>query len=61
MDCSLISPKGGVKCILSVTAVDCGPTSDESFLKDAAAVIREQYMALAPDDPNFSMLALCQA
>jgi len=40
--------------------VDCGTTSDESFLRDAATVIREQYMALAPECPNFSMLALCQ-
>ena len=41
--------------------LDLGLTSDATFLRDAAAAIRAEYIARAPDDPNFSMLALCRA
>lgn len=38
--------------------LDCGATSDQTFLNDAAKVVREQYINLAPDDPGFNVMAL---
>merc|ERR1719343_633656 len=38
--------------------VDHGATSAGSFLKDAAKVIREDFMSRAPGNPNFSVMAL---
>lgn len=36
-----------------------GPTSPETFLLDAARVIREDFMARDPDNLNFNITALC--
>mgnify|MGYP002005635968 CR=1 FL=1 len=38
-----------------------GPTTGESFLKDAAKVIREEFMARDPTSINFNITALCKA
>eukprot|EP01100_Stratorugosa_tubuloviscum_P007612 TRINITY_DN314_c0_g2_i1.p1 TRINITY_DN314_c0_g2~~TRINITY_DN314_c0_g2_i1.p1 ORF type:complete len:235 (+),score=113.70 TRINITY_DN314_c0_g2_i1:141-845(+) len=35
-----------------------GPTTDENFLKDAINVIKRNYIANNPDNPNFSVLTL---
>eukprot|EP00451_Oxyrrhis_marina_P015144 CAMPEP_0204309298 /NCGR_PEP_ID=MMETSP0469-20131031/1018_1 /ASSEMBLY_ACC=CAM_ASM_000384 /TAXON_ID=2969 /ORGANISM="Oxyrrhis marina" /LENGTH=303 /DNA_ID=CAMNT_0051288907 /DNA_START=24 /DNA_END=935 /DNA_ORIENTATION=- len=37
--------------------IDHGPA--ESVLQAAASVIRDQFIALAPNNPNFSVMALC--
>jgi len=39
--------------------IDHGPV--ETVLQGAARVIREEFIALAPDNPNFSVMALCPA
>ena len=36
-----------------------GPTSDATFLLDAAKVIREEFMARDPTSINFNVTALC--
>lgn len=38
--------------------IDHGPTCQEVFLQDCARVIQEEFMARAPGDHNFSVLAL---
>eukprot|EP00908_Phaeocystis_cordata_P021029 Transcript_3330.p2 GENE.Transcript_3330~~Transcript_3330.p2 ORF type:complete len:263 (+),score=102.35 Transcript_3330:56-790(+) len=38
-----------------------GPTTDETFLLDAAKVIREEFMARDPGSINFNVTALCKA
>eukprot|EP00614_Pseudopedinella_elastica_P005841 CAMPEP_0172593102 /NCGR_PEP_ID=MMETSP1068-20121228/12289_1 /TAXON_ID=35684 /ORGANISM="Pseudopedinella elastica, Strain CCMP716" /LENGTH=256 /DNA_ID=CAMNT_0013390487 /DNA_START=44 /DNA_END=814 /DNA_ORIENTATION=- len=37
-----------------------GPTTAESFLADAAKVIREDFMARDPENMNFNVTALCK-
>ena len=37
-----------------------GATSAETFLMDAARVIREDFMARDPDCINFNVVALCK-
>lgn len=37
-----------------------GPTSAESFVADAAKVIREDFMARDPESINFNVTALCK-
>mmetsp|Transcript_5980 Transcript_5980/g.10670 ORF Transcript_5980/g.10670 Transcript_5980/m.10670 type:complete len:241 (+) Transcript_5980:92-814(+) len=39
--------------------LDHGPSSAETFLSDAAKVIREQFMALDPENVGFNVTALC--
>lgn len=38
--------------------IDHGATSPAGFLQDAAKIIREEFVARAPGDPNFSVMAL---
>eukprot|EP00320_Phaeocystis_rex_P006883 CAMPEP_0119060790 /NCGR_PEP_ID=MMETSP1178-20130426/4699_1 /TAXON_ID=33656 /ORGANISM="unid sp, Strain CCMP2000" /LENGTH=236 /DNA_ID=CAMNT_0007041927 /DNA_START=48 /DNA_END=758 /DNA_ORIENTATION=- len=38
-----------------------GPTTSETFVKDAAKVIREEFMARDPASINFNITALCKA
>jgi len=38
--------------------IDHGPIAGDSLLKDTAKVIREEFMARAPGNPNFSVMAL---
>ena len=40
--------------------VNHGPTSSESFVADAAKVIREDFMARDPENMNFNVTALCK-
>ena len=37
-----------------------GPTTDETFVSDAAKVIREDFMARDPENMNFNVTALCK-
>lgn len=41
--------------------IDHGPTSPGGFLRDSASVIRKEFMARAPGNPNFSVMALSAA
>merc|ERR1712194_244616 len=38
--------------------VDHGASSSQSLLRDAARVIREDFMTRSPGNPNFSVMAL---
>ena len=40
--------------------VDHGPTSPENFVNDAARVIRDEFVALDADNPNFNVVAFVQ-
>eukprot|EP00667_Euglena_gracilis_P016731 EG_transcript_17524 len=40
--------------------VNHGPSSAATLLADAVKVIREQFIARDPNNPNFSLLALCK-
>jgi len=40
--------------------VSHGPTTPDTFIQDAAKVIREEFMSLDPDNVNFNVTALCQ-
>ena len=37
-----------------------GPTTDDTFVSDAAKVIREDFMARDPENMNFNVTALCK-
>ena len=37
-----------------------GPTTPETFVSDAAKVIREDFMARDPENMNFNVTALCR-
>mgnify|MGYP003317982127 FL=1 len=40
--------------------VDHGPTTPEDFVTDAARVIRDEFVALDSDNPNFNVVAFAQ-
>jgi len=40
--------------------VNHGPTTPETFLSDAARIIREDFMARDPESVNFNVTALCK-
>merc|ERR1711951_65419 len=38
--------------------INHGKTSDKTFLKDTTVVVKEKFMKLVPNNPNFNLMAL---